>query len=144
MGNICRSPIAEGILRQRFAEAEIPAIVDSAGTISHHTGESPDLRAQKESLKNGIDISKLKARQISREDFCNFDLILVMDQENMRDVLNLAKSVEEKAKVKLIMDYAFPNQNKIVPDPYYGGQEGFTSVFRMIDSSITTLIKSLK
>lgn len=144
MGNICRSPIAEGIIRHRFEEAGIPVIVDSAGTISYHTGEAPDHRAQKEALKNGIDISMLKARQILKNDFTFFDLILVMDNENMRDVLSLTKLENEKSKVKLIMNYAYPNQNKIVPDPYYGEQDGFSSVFNMIDLSITKLIETLK
>ena len=136
LGNICRSPLAEGILRSKCNTF----IVDSAGTASYHVGKAPDYRAIHIAKKNGIDISELKARQFSINDFEKFDLIFAMDTYNYKDILNLAKSNEHKKKVFLILDILNqPNQN--IPDPYYGEDEGFNKVFNLLKKACNEIIK---
>ena len=130
LGNICRSPMAEGLLRHHIQTNGLRVKVDSAGTNGLHNGEAPDRRAQQEMRRHGIDISKQVSRQLTRKDFEAFDLILVMDSSNLRDALDLAGEREEwQEKVQLFLEDAN------VPDPYYGGPEGFAHVFRLADEA---------
>ena len=143
LGNICRSPMAEGILKKKIAERGIKATVDSAGTGAWHAGEPPDRRAILTSKKFGVDISGLVARQFSQNDFEDFDFIFVMDHSNLDDVRTLARTKQESEKVKLLLDMDQPGSHRDVPDPWYGGQEGFTEVFKMLDKACEALVKSL-
>ena len=143
LGNICRSPMAEGILRRKLQERGLAVTVDSAGTGSWHTGEPPDRRAIHTAKKFGVDISHLVARKFSRKDFDNFDFIYVMDTENLRDVLALAKTQEEIDKVKLLLDRGEKSSRLSVPDPWFGGEEGFVEVFKLLDQACDSIVTSL-
>ena len=144
LGNICRSPMAEGILRARIEESGLKIIVDSAGTSEYHSGEDPDLRAVRTLQKKGIDISGLSARQFTVKDFEDFDQIYVMDLSNLMNVLSMARNEAEKKKVALIMDEIAPGHNRSVPDPYYGGLEGFEDVYQMLDKAAAKIIDKSK
>ncbi|HRZ43068.1 MAG TPA: low molecular weight protein-tyrosine-phosphatase, partial [Bacteroidales bacterium] len=133
LGNICRSPMAEGILKKRIAASGIQALVDSAGTSAWHQGEAPDERAIEICLKYGTDIRKQRSRPFTRDDFSRFDMILAMDRENRRNVLALARTPEERSKVSLIMELVHPGREVEVPDPWYGNGDGFERVYRMLD-----------
>lgn len=133
LGNICRSPLAEGILKSKLNPALFE--VDSAGTGHWHVGNSPDPRSIKVAKKHDIDISKQKGRQFSKRDFDDFDIIYVMDTENKKNVLELAPNEEEKKKVKLILNELFENENVDVPDPYYGEETDFEHVFKLLDEA---------
>jgi len=133
LGNICRSPLAEGILQSKLPAEKF--MVDSAGTGDWHAGQGPDKRSVLTAKNRGLDISCQKARQIKQADFTEFDHIFVMDSSNLRDVTRLAPNPQAKAKVKLMMDEIFPGQNVDVPDPYYGGPEGFDKVYDMLDEA---------
>ncbi|WP_321389520.1 low molecular weight protein-tyrosine-phosphatase [Emcibacter sp.] len=149
MGNICRSPMAEGVFRHQANQAGIAdgllhhLFIDSAGTTGYHAGESPDPRARSTALKYGINISDLRARQVTRQDFADFDYLLAMDRENIR---NLHRMGDEKHhhKVRLFMDFAenCPGITE-VDDPYYGGPEGFERVFDIISRGSAGLLKYL-
>ena len=141
LGNICRSPLAEGIL-----QSKLPAdtfVVDSAGTGNWHAGYGPDKRSVSTAKGRGLDISRQKARQIKKTDFTEFDHIYVMDSSNLRDVTALAPTADAKAKVKLMMDEIFPGQKVDVPDPYYDGPEGFENVYDMLDEACTLVAEKL-
>lgn len=144
LGNICRSPLAEGILRQKTIENQLNIAIDSAGTIGIHAGEQPDHRMQATALKFGIDLSNLRSRQVTLADFQNFDRIYAMDESNYKDLLKLAKNDQEKAKVRLLLDENTLNGLKNVPDPYYGGQEEFEQVYFLLEETINHLINNLK
>lgn len=131
LGNICRSPLAEGILKSKLDANKYK--VDSAGTANYHTGKSPDPRSISVAKKNGIDISNQEAQQFHSKHFQIFDFIFVMDVENYHNVLKLASSDEEVSKVKLILDETFPDENAEVPDPYYGNKDGFDYVYTLLD-----------
>ena len=139
LGNICRSPLAEGILQSKVDPEQVR--VDSAGTAAYHIGEAPDLRSIKIARKNGINISKQMGRQFRVSDFDEFDKIYVMDHSNYQNVLRLARNKEDEAKVDLILNELKANSNQDVPDPYYGGDEGFEQVYRLLDAA-TDRIKS--
>lgn len=130
LGNICRSPLAEGILASKLPKN---FIVDSAGTGSWHIGHSPDKRSIAVAKKNGLCIDQQKGRQFKTADFDEFDYIYVMDSSNYRDVIQLAKTPEHKNKVHLILNELFPDENVDVPDPYYGAVNGFDNVYQMLD-----------
>ncbi|KAB2817774.1 MAG: low molecular weight phosphotyrosine protein phosphatase [Bacteroidetes bacterium] len=140
LGNICRSPMAEGILRHRAEGTNIE--VDSAGTSAFHIGENPDPRAVMTTRKHDVKIDKLVGRQFTVADFDAFDRIYVMDKSNLKNVLDLARNEEDKLKVSLLLDEA-DNMPKgmEVPDPYYGGNRGFEDVFTMIDSAAEAIVK---
>lgn len=144
LGNICRSPIAEGILRQKASERGMLVETDSAGTSAFHVGEAPDARMIVTAKKNGIDISDLRARQFVKDDFNKFDIIFAMDQSNYNNIVNLASSEEDQHKVKLILNEGAPNSNAEVPDPYYGGDQGFQHVIDLLDSAIDNLIERIE
>ena len=141
LGNICRSPLAEGILQSKLPADKFE--VDSAGTGNWHTGQQPDERSIATAKNRGLDISCQKARQIKKSDFTDFDHIYVMDASNYRDVLALAQDEGAKAKVKLMMDEVFPGQKVDVPDPYFGGPEGFDKVYDMLDEACSIVASKL-
>ena len=141
LGNICRSPLAEGILRHKAQKKNLDIKVDSAGTASYHVGEAPDPRSQETALENDINISGLRGRQFQTRDYDDFDKILVMDSSNYQNVISLARNQADKDKVELILNYLNANTNQSVPDPYYGGDDGFRKVFEMLDQSITRFIE---
>ena len=129
LGNICRSPLAEGILSSKISKMKVT--VDSAGTAGYHIGSKPDPRAIDIAKKNNIDISTLRARKFERSDFINFDKIYVMDKNNFNDVIGLAENKNEASKVILITDIL--DSDSFVPDPYYGGLADFEKVFNLLD-----------
>ena len=141
LGNICRSPLAEGILRSKLSEK---FIVDSAGTGGWHAGELPDKRSIAIARLKGLDISNQRARQFKISDFTTFDHIFVMDNTNYKEVLALAPNEATKSKVKLILNEIFPNDNNDVPDPYYGGIDGFENVYNMLDQACDEIARKLK
>lgn len=141
LGNICRSPLAEGILRSKLDSDAFE--IDSVGTGYWHVGDPPDSRSVKVGLKNGIDISDLIGRQLSKEDFVDFDYIYVMDQNNLEDVLEKASSDEQRRKVVMILDTVFPGEKVDVPDPYHGTKEDFERVYEMLDAACTKIAEQL-
>lgn len=145
LGNICRSPLAEGILRKKLDEAGITHVeVDSAGTSGHHSGQNPDRRSIANARKNGVDISTLVSRKFTAKDFDRFDKIYVMDQENYHNVIALSHKEEHRSKVDLFLNISHPGKNKAVPDPWYGGEEGFQMVFDLVEDACTKLIMNIK
>ena len=141
LGNICRSPLAEGILASKLPKDKFT--VDSAGTGSWHIGQSPDDRSVAVAQKNGLDISYQRGRQFSRTDFDTFDYIYVMDNSNYDNVIALAETKEQKKKVVLIMNELYPSQNKDVPDPYFGMHNGFDIVYAMLDEACDVIAQKL-
>ena len=141
LGNICRSPLAEGILKAKVDASHI--MVDSAGTSAFHQGELPDPRSISTAKKNGIDITDQRSRPFTKDDFKNFDLIYAMDNSNKTNILNLANSPEDRAKVKLILNEIDPQSNGDVPDPYYGGDNGFDHVYTMLDTACDIIAQNL-
>ena len=132
LGNICRSPLAEGILKSKLPVEKF--IVESAGTSNFHSGSSPDQRSIQIAKKHNIDISKQKSRVFSGYDFETFDYIFVMDFSNYNDIVKLAKDQSEIDKVRLILDYPNSGMSE-VPDPYFGGNNGFKKVFTLINNA---------
>lgn len=141
LGNICRSPLAEGILKSKVDAGRVH--VDSAGTSNYHIGDSPDERSISVARKNGVDITYQKGRQFIIDDFDTFDKIFVMDMSNYRDVLALARNEEDRQKVSLILNEIFPGENVEVPDPYYGGNNGFQKVYEMLDEACEIIAQKL-
>lgn len=141
LGNICRSPLAEGLLASKLPKDKF--FVDSAGTGGYHIGREPDTRSIATAKKYGIDISYQKARKFTPKDFDEFDYIFVMDNTNYDDVVFLAKSDDHKQKVALILNELFPGDNVDVPDPYYGLQNGFDMVYEMLNEATDLLAKKL-
>jgi protein-tyrosine phosphatase len=141
LGNICRSPLAEGILRAKLLSDSF--LVDSAGTGNWHIGHPPDSRSIAIASKKGLDISNLKGRQFSNKDFMDFDLIYAMDNQNYKDIVALATNHVDKLKVKLILNEIFPGENVDVPDPYFGLENGFEKVYTMLDEACNVIAESL-
>lgn len=141
LGNICRSPLAEGILQAKLPVDKFK--VDSAGTGNWHSGEKPDKRSIETAKNHGIDISKQRARQFKVSDFENFDYIYAMDMSNYKNILALAPNEQAKEKVNLILNELFSNENVEVPDPYYGGLNGFEQVYQMLDDACTKIASKL-
>ena len=144
LGNICRSPLAEGIMREKLRKHKLEGTVDSAGTASYHIGESPDVRSIEIARKNSIDISYQRARPFKTEDFEAFDLVFAMDRENYKNIMRLARSDNDRKKVELILDRIHPGKGLEVPDPYYGGNHGFENVFKLLDTSCEKIANDLK
>ena len=141
LGNICRSPLAEGILASKLPKNKFT--VDSAGTGSWHVGHSPDERSIAIAKKNKISISNQRGRQFSVADFDAFDYIYVMDSSNYNDVVELAKTQDHRDKVQMILNDLFPNENVDVPDPYFGLPNGFEIVYNMLDEVCEVISKKL-
>jgi protein-tyrosine phosphatase len=141
LGNICRSPLAEGILASKLPKGKF--LVDSAGTGSWHIGRAPDSRSIATAKKNGLNIANQKGRQFKRSDFDAFDYIFVMDNNNYSDVIGLAKNEAQKSKVQLILNEIFPNENVDVPDPYFGLANGFDIVYEMLDEACQVIAQKL-
>jgi protein-tyrosine phosphatase len=142
LGNICRSPLAEGILRHLAKVQDLAIEVDSCGTANYHVGAKADSRSIKKAKEYGIDISGLRGRQFQIADFDMFDLIYVMDQSNYNNVIALARNEQDKQKVKLILNEISDN-NSEVPDPYYGEADGFEHVYQLLDKACQNIIKKL-
>ncbi len=143
LGNICRSPLAEGILLHKAHENNLELTVDSAGTAAYHIDESPDYRSIQIARKHGINISKQKGRQFRIDDFDQFDKIFVMDHSNLTNVLSLARNEKDKEKVSLILNQLNSGKDLEVPDPYYGGDNGFEEVYKMLSEASDNIIKDL-
>ena len=144
LGNICRSPLADGLLRKKIAQLGLDVEVDSAGTSGYHTGEAPDARMRETARSVGCPIDDLRARQFLQEDFDRFDLIYVMDKSNQHNVLSLARTEKDAEKVRMILNESHPDQNLEVPDPYYGGAQGFMHVYELLDKATDVIIDQLK
>lgn len=142
LGNICRSPLAQGILEDKIKATGLSWTVDSSGTSAWHVGELPDSRSIQTANANGIDITDQRARQFVKNDFDDFDLILAMDVSNYNNVLNLAVHENHKSKVKMILNYAYPGENRSVPDPYY--DNGFERVYEMLNLASDHIIEQHK
>ncbi|PKP24992.1 MAG: protein-tyrosine-phosphatase [Bacteroidetes bacterium HGW-Bacteroidetes-2] len=141
LGNICRSPLAEAILKSKLDPNYF--FVDSAGTGDWHVNHAPDPRSVAIAKKNGLDISGQRGRQFRASDFKDFDHIFVMDNSNLKEVLLLTENKEEREKVTLILNALFENENVDVPDPYYGSADGFDQVFKLLDEACTVISKKL-
>jgi len=144
MGNICRSPTAEGVFRRLVEEAGLSdqIEVDSAGTHAYHVGESPDARAQEAARRRGVDLSPLRGRQAVAEDMKRFDYVLAMDEENLEHLLSICPSGLEE-KVELFMEYTSGHPRE-VPDPYFGGHAGFDRVLDMIEAASEGLLDDIR
>lgn len=136
MGNICRSPTAEGVFNKVIIDkgAANRFVVDSAGTHAYHVGEPSDARSQQTARSRGVDLSKIRARKVMQSDFEHFDHILAMDSDNYH-ILVTESPAEYRHKIKLFLDYAPGRKEKDVPDPYYGGQNGFAHVFDLVEDA---------
>ena len=145
MGNICRSPTAEGVFRQQVFDAGLESIIsiDSAGTHSYHIGSPPDSRSQMAAKKRNIDLSTLRGRQFIPADFDDFDYILAMDQANFDDML-AQHSSDKRAEPTLFLDYSVSYPEKEVPDPYYGGDNGFEHVLDLIEDAGKGLLQHIR
>jgi protein-tyrosine phosphatase len=141
LGNICRSPLAEGILLHLKEKHDLKLEIDSAGTSNYHIGEAPDKRTIANAKKNGVDLSFLRARQFHENDFDAFDKIFVMDKSNFTNVIALAKNETHKNKVSLFLNTAFPNTDREVPDPYHGTEKDFEDVFQLVYKASEIFIK---
>jgi protein-tyrosine phosphatase len=145
MGNICRSPTAHGVFRKRVAEQGLQHLieVDSAGTHAYHVGNPADRRAQATAARRGVDLGDLIARQAVPEDFIQFDYVLAMDQDNYHDLSAICPPGQEQ-KIELFLDYAPEIRTREVPDPYYGGTDGFERVFDMVEAASRGLIEDIR
>jgi len=143
LGNICRSPLADGVLRQKVKQRGLLWEVDSAGTANYHVGAPPDERMIKTAQGMGVDISWLRARQFSQQDFKGFDRIYVMDRSNRSNVLKLTNEEDDRQKVYFLLDHLYPGEAAEVPDPYYGNSKDFDRVYTLIDDATNALIKDL-
>lgn len=141
LGNICRSPLAEGILKSKVDPEKV--FVDSAGTGHWHVGDLPDERSIEVARKYNLDITDQRGRQFSVKDFDDFDIIYVMDNSNKENVLALAQNEDHRKKVKLFLDEIFPGENVDVPDPYFGGRMGFEKVYKMLDQTCDIIAEKL-
>ena len=141
LGNICRSPLAEGILRSKVNPEKI--FIDSAGTAAYHIGEPPDPRSISVALKYGIDLRSQKARKLILRDFMKFDRIYAMDEHNYQKIISLAQNDDDKKQVKMILNEVTPAQNLSVPDPYYVGDQGFEEVYQMLDKACEAIANRL-
>ncbi|TVQ42481.1 MAG: low molecular weight phosphotyrosine protein phosphatase [Saprospirales bacterium] len=142
LGNICRSPLAQGIMEAKVLESKLDWEVDSAGTSAYHVGEKPDPRSISTAADNGIDITSQRARQFSKLDFKQFDIIYAMDKSNYHDIIQHADSENSRKKVKLILNEAFPGENRDVPDPYWNDR--FPEVYEMLEKSCDEIISKYK
>lgn len=145
LGNICRSPSAEAVMRDLVERAKLAEriVIDSAGTGDWHIGEAPDERAQKAAKKRGYDLSSLRGRQVASDDFARFDLFIVMDDANAT-ALNAVCPPEHRDKIRLLMEFATRDDSRVVVDPYFGGEEGFEKVLDQCEDACEGLLKALR
>jgi protein-tyrosine phosphatase len=145
MGNICRSPTAEGVFRKLVAERapELDLQIDSAGTHGYHAGAPPDPRACRAAERRGVDLRQLRARRVTAEDFEHFELVLAMDEQNKEFLLELCP-VEYRNRVRLLLEFAPHLERHEVPDPYYGGSTGFEHVLDLVEHAATGLLDHLR
>ena len=143
-GNICRSPTAHGVLEKMVADAGLQhrVQVDSAGTHSYHVGEPPDARSLQHALRRGYDLSAQRARQLTRQDFDDFDLILVMDSANEIAARRIATAAQQQ-RMKRLTDYCHRFEDREVPDPYYGGERGFEHVLDLVEDACQNLLQTI-
>lgn len=145
MGNICRSPTAQGVFRKLLEVQGLDRVVetDSAGTHAYHVGEPPDRRAQETAVRRGVDLSDLRARRIASDDFEYFDYVLAMDQDNYHSLSSVCPPADRR-KLMLFMDFAPHLRNREVPDPYYGAAGGFEQVFDMVEAAAEGLLRDVR
>ena len=143
LGNICRSPLAEGIFADKAKKLGLKVEVDSAGFERFHNGDHADPRSIAVARAHGIDLNDHIARMFSVRDFDHYDRIYVMDRGNYNDVMGVARDKEDEQKVDFMMNLVFPGENRPVPDPWYGGIEGFEKVFQMLDEACDALVKEI-
>ncbi len=145
MGNICRSPTAEGVLRHKLREAGLEGrvVVDSAGTHGYHVGAPPDERTQRHALQRGYDLSNLRARKIAASDFDRFDLLLVMDEDNLDRVLESCPAGRQ-SRLRQLMSFAPTAGSAVVPDPYYGGAAHFERVLDLVEQACDGVVAHLR
>ena len=141
LGNICRSPLAEGILKNKTQNLDV--YVDSAGTASYHVGNLPDSRSIEIANKNGIDLTYQRARQFSEKDFDDFDKIYAMDTNNYSNIISLGRNQSDRDKVDVILNELTPKSYDSVPDPYYGAGDGFQIVYNMLDNACDAIVGKL-
>jgi len=142
LGNICRSPLAEGILQQKINEKELNWIVESAGTNGFHVGEPPHRLSQKVARLNGINIGNQQCRRFIKEDFSRFDLIYAMASDIIEEMKWIGKEQYDSSKVKLLLNESFPCENRDIPDPWYGTEPGYHTVFELIDGACNAIVKN--
>jgi protein-tyrosine phosphatase len=143
LGNICRSPLAEGLLRAKAKKQHINLTVDSAGTSAFRPGGPPDKRSIEVARAHGIDIQHQQCRQFTSKDFEAFDFIYVMDASNYEDVIAQAQKTSDKQKVQLILQSANSGAHQNVPDPYYGGEDGFEKMYQLLDGACDAIVEHL-
>ena len=141
LGNICRSPLAHGILASKLPYENFE--VDSAGTSGYHDGELPDKRSVAIAKQNGLDITNQRSRKFTVADFDEFDIIYAMDQSNYHNIKKLGRDEKDLFKVRLILNEPYPNSDAEVPDPYYGGDQGFNNVYQMLDKACNVIAEQL-
>lgn len=142
LGNICRSPLAEGILRKKCEDAGLQWMLDSAGTgATYHLGEQPHRHSQHVAKANGIDISSHNARQFIKEDITAFDMLYVMDKDNYKDVKRICGALWDESKVKMLMNELYPGEDMEVPDPWYGELDGYFDVYKMMNAACDMIIE---
>jgi len=141
LGNICRSPLAEGILKSKVNSSKV--FVDSAGTAGYHVGSLPDPRSIEVAKSHGIDLSDQRCRKFTEQDFRDFDTIYVMDESNYGNVISLSRTSHERNKVKLLLEEVDLGISE-VPDPYYGGADGFEYIYTLIEQACENIVKKMK
>ncbi|MDH7464080.1 low molecular weight phosphotyrosine protein phosphatase [Chitinophagaceae bacterium 26-R-25] len=144
LGNICRSPLAEGILQDKAASAGLDWRVDSAGTNGYHVGEAPHPLSQKVALMNGIDISAQRSRRFVADDFDKFDKIYAMAEDVVSDMRSIAKNKFDESKVELLLNELYPGKNMDVPDPWYGTEPGYHKVYALIEEACEMIVERHK
>ncbi|UTW66723.1 low molecular weight phosphotyrosine protein phosphatase [bacterium SCSIO 12643] len=144
LGNICRSPMAHGIFRDKAQKKGLKVHIESSGTSGFHVGEHADPRSISTLRSKGIDILDLRSRKFDFVDFKDYDFIFTMDQQNQSDVLRMAKAANSQNTPEMIMNLSHPGENISVPDPYYGGTTGFEDVYQMLDESLDVLIEKIE
>lgn len=144
MGNICRSPLAEGVLKHKAKEAGLDWIVESAGTNGYHVGEAPHHLSQKVAKLNGVDICEQRARRFVKEDFDRYDKIYAMANDVLDDMHRIAKDKWDESKVDLFLNELYPAEDRSVPDPWYGPEPGYHEVYKLIDETCDRIIENAK
>lgn len=142
LGNICRSPMADGWLREKSKQYQLNLEVDSAGTANYHVGSKPDSRMRKHALTYGVSIDELRARQFETADFDAYDIIFAMDQSNRTNILKLARNEADRQKVRLLLNELEPHSDMEVPDPYYGNDQDFKHVIELLDKATDAFLKN--